>query len=289
MQPMRLTLPTAECVPTSTASCGRHVGGPMLQIFSVTLARLSRTAAATVGSGPVELYGFMAVRDLMDPLRNYVFNRSRDDPLVIPDPRSDPFVHLPGPKRGVNMQARVMFEYDVRIKGGAEEYKDLPLIDEVAVFSEKTCIDEPAAWRIRGDRGGAVDVCWARLTGAVEATVDVRIHELAPPPPQHHRNGGGGGGGVDLSVSGFVPDITEEIKLFRGVVAKPCALDRILVAVRLDSDLILQFSVPDGDGSGSFHDVGKFAFRSTAHGSVSDCRRFSFGTVEVRVTWSALY
>ncbi|RLM99898.1 hypothetical protein C2845_PM06G33510 [Panicum miliaceum] len=84
---MRLTLPTAECVPTSTASCGRHVGGPMLQIFSVKLAKLPRPAAAAV---PVELYGFMAVRDLMDPLRNYVFNRSRDDPLVIPDLRSDP-------------------------------------------------------------------------------------------------------------------------------------------------------------------------------------------------------
>ncbi|PAN21655.1 hypothetical protein PAHAL_3G491100 [Panicum hallii] len=77
MQPMRLTLPTAECVPTSTASCGRHVGGPMLQIFSVKLAKLPRPAAA---AGPVKLFGFMAVRDLMDPLRNYVFNRSRGRP-----------------------------------------------------------------------------------------------------------------------------------------------------------------------------------------------------------------
>jgi len=127
MPAMRLTLPNADCLepPTSTSgsSCGRHVGGPMLQIFSVKLARLPRpaAAAAAAAAGPVELYGFLAIRDLMDPLRNYVFHRGRDDPLVIPDLRADPFVHLPGPKRGVNMQARVMLEYDVRIKGGAEE------------------------------------------------------------------------------------------------------------------------------------------------------------------------
>ncbi|RLN00287.1 hypothetical protein C2845_PM06G33520 [Panicum miliaceum] len=161
------------------------------------------------------------------------------------------------------MQARVMFEYDVRIKGGAEEYRDLPLVDGVAVFSEPTCIDEPAAWRIGGDRGGAVDVSWARLTRAVEATVDVRIQELAP---QQHGNGGG----VDLSVSGFVPDITEG------------------EAIKLSAPWI-GFWLPVPDGDGSFYDVGKFAFRSTAHGSVSDCRRFGFGTVEVKVTWSALY
>jgi len=52
----------------------------------------------------------------------------------------------------------------------------------------------------------------------MEATVDVRIRELAP---HHHgdNGGGGGGGGIDLSVSGHVAKIAEEIKLFRGVVA----------------------------------------------------------------------
>jgi len=152
----------------------------------------------------------------------------------------------------------------VRIKGGAEEYQDLPLIDGVAVLSEETCIDEPAAWRIRGDRGGAVDMSWARLTRAMEATVDVRIQELAQ---QQHRNNGGGGGGLDLSVSAHVARITEEIKLFRGVVAKPCALDRILVAVSLDSDLILHFKAAPG-GGGPSHHLGDFAFRVAAHGSV---------------------
>ncbi|CAN6329787.1 unnamed protein product [Urochloa humidicola] len=198
MKPMRLTLPTAECVLTSTSACGRHVGGPMLQIFSVKLVKLPRS---TPTAGPIELYGFMAIRDLMDQgKRNYVFNRSRDDPFVISDHNSDPFFYLPGPKRGVNMQDRVVFEYDVKIKGGKMEYQDLSLIDEVAFFSEKTCIDEPTTFRINGGRrGGAVDITWARLTRAMEATVQVWIHELPAPPPKQHGNGGGG---LDLCVIG---------------------------------------------------------------------------------------
>ena len=35
-----------------------------------------------------------------------------------------------------------------------------------------------------------VEVSWVRLTKAMEATVDIRIQELAQ---QHHRNNGGGG------------------------------------------------------------------------------------------------
>ncbi|CAN6343724.1 unnamed protein product [Urochloa humidicola] len=117
---MRLMLPTAECQLTSTSACGGHIGGPMLQIFSVKLVKLPRSTPA----GPIQLYGFMAIRDHMDAgRRNYVFDRSRDDPFIIPNPNSDPFVDLPGPKRSVNIQARVVFafrtsEYHVRVERG---------------------------------------------------------------------------------------------------------------------------------------------------------------------------
>ena len=48
----------------------------MLQIFSLKLAEL-------VDLGPVELYGYIAVRDYLDTLRNYVVNISRDDPIIV--------------------------------------------------------------------------------------------------------------------------------------------------------------------------------------------------------------
>lgn len=33
--------------------------------------------------GSVELYGYMAARDCLDPLLNYIFNVSRDDPIIV--------------------------------------------------------------------------------------------------------------------------------------------------------------------------------------------------------------
>jgi hypothetical protein len=55
---------------------GKHFAN-MLQIFSLKLAKID------VDGGPIELYGYMATRDVLEPLLNYVVNVSRNDPLII--------------------------------------------------------------------------------------------------------------------------------------------------------------------------------------------------------------
>lgn len=49
----------------------------MLQIFSVKLAK------TPVVDGSIELYGYIAVRDLQDPLLNYIVKIGRDDPIIV--------------------------------------------------------------------------------------------------------------------------------------------------------------------------------------------------------------
>jgi hypothetical protein len=49
----------------------------MMQIFSIELAKLP------VDGDLVELYGYIAVRDILDRLLNYVVNISRDDPITL--------------------------------------------------------------------------------------------------------------------------------------------------------------------------------------------------------------
>lgn len=102
---------------------GRSLSGcALMQIFSLKLVNHSAVAPA---AGPIMLYGFMAARDLLQPLRNYVLNRTRDDPLVLhrdPNNPSSPLpIQLSGPKRAIYLNARALMEYDVRIKMATED------------------------------------------------------------------------------------------------------------------------------------------------------------------------
>jgi hypothetical protein len=63
--------------PTAGQQCF-HEPTPILQIFNVKL----QTSLPDVAS-PVEVYGIVAVRDDEDYCRNYLFNRSRENPLDI--------------------------------------------------------------------------------------------------------------------------------------------------------------------------------------------------------------
>lgn len=51
--------------------------GSMWQVFSIKLVKLP------VDGGPVELYGYIAARDHVDSLLNYIVNISRDDPITV--------------------------------------------------------------------------------------------------------------------------------------------------------------------------------------------------------------
>jgi hypothetical protein len=50
----------------------------MLQIFCIKLKSYLEDAGS-----PLEVYGFIAVRDAEDYRRNYLFNRSHDNPIIV--------------------------------------------------------------------------------------------------------------------------------------------------------------------------------------------------------------
>jgi len=72
---MALSDPT-NCI-TNDGICIQHHPGRMLQILSLKLDKIS------VDGDLVELYGYIAVRDDVDPLLNYVVNFSRDEPITV--------------------------------------------------------------------------------------------------------------------------------------------------------------------------------------------------------------
>nr|XP_020162011.1 uncharacterized protein LOC109747343 [Aegilops tauschii subsp. strangulata] len=74
---------------------------------------------------PLDVYGFVAVRDVMDRKRNMVFNREREDCQSINE--QDSCLKLTGPTRGVVMTVDPSYlEARLKVRGATEsEDKDL--------------------------------------------------------------------------------------------------------------------------------------------------------------------
>lgn len=260
LQPMILSNPT-KCYPDQE-TCIMHSAEPMMQIFSLKLGKISVTSG-----GPVQLYGYIAIRDKRDPLRNYVFNRSRDDPIML-DQGS--LIEMTGPKRGIGMRGDVLIEYDMRIKKGEQE-DDLQLIDGVSDFDELTTpICKPFLSRIDGV-GGAVDITLAMFHQGVEATIQVDTSQVH-------------GNGFSLLLNSFVSGLEKEIQLFHGDVSQ--LPGRFVVAVVLDTWMHLKFKFGDERGSLTHEFECCVSFKAKKHGCASQLIKLDEDSIMVEVTWS---
>ncbi len=82
-----LSNPNKDCS-LSDGTCTRHTQHSMLQIFSIKLAKVFGV------DGSMELYGYIAARDLRDPLLNYIVNIGRDNPIIVEQVHSRMFIQL---------------------------------------------------------------------------------------------------------------------------------------------------------------------------------------------------
>jgi hypothetical protein len=123
---MTFSDPTPDCSSWDGGSCWKHHPIGMVQIFAVNVARIPADA------GSVELYGYIAARDELDPRLNYVVDISRDDPIVV---EQGSLISMAGPKRGIIMMDNTFVEYDMRIKRGEREQDDLQVLDGASILS----------------------------------------------------------------------------------------------------------------------------------------------------------
>ncbi|CAM0880618.1 unnamed protein product [Alopecurus aequalis] len=102
----------------------------MLQVFSLCLSR-------SEGSYPISVYGIVAVRDDLEPLRNHVFRRSRDDAVMI---EQDSFtLPLCTPCRGMYVLEDALLEVDLWVKKEGDGSADKQLLSayvEISVLSD---------------------------------------------------------------------------------------------------------------------------------------------------------
>uniref|UniRef100_A0A0E0CV43 DUF6598 domain-containing protein n=1 Tax=Oryza meridionalis TaxID=40149 RepID=A0A0E0CV43_9ORYZ len=248
VEPMRFSV-TKRCKP-DPENCQYHLACGMMQVFSLKLAK------TTTNSGPIQLYGYIAARDVVDSMLNYVFNRSRDDPIVVqqgsnPAQRLGHMASRFEPQRDSRLEKRPRMRtppvavrchinerqqarhFLVIIKNGEKEEDDLQLIDGIIELDDTvvTMIRTLTTFRLSGDCG-SVDMSMAIFENAVEATVEVAISEL------HY--------GFDLSISYVLSDLKEsrEFKLFGDTIGESCGLRRFVIAVNLDTLMHLKFKAP---------------------------------------------
>jgi len=239
-------------------TCMRHGPTRMLQILSIKLAKIDV-------DGPIALYGYIALRDNLDPLLNYVIKFSRDDPTIV---EQGSLINLSGPKRGIDFLGDILIEYDMRIKTAEPEKDDPQLIDGLSVLGNmgmrNRCVFTN---RIYGDCG-AVDITFSNLENAVEATVEVAISEVQS--------------SFNLSLGCFTSGLNEQIRLFDGAIGEARSLKRSVVAVLIDSWIHLKFKV------GTERSERDCFFNARNHGSSARKIKTDFALISVKVIWSPL-
>uniref|UniRef100_A0A0E0FNY4 DUF6598 domain-containing protein n=1 Tax=Oryza nivara TaxID=4536 RepID=A0A0E0FNY4_ORYNI len=237
-----LTFTTSE----TASTIGMNEPNDMLQIFSLKLSSNE--------SYPISVYGIFAVRDELDRLRNYVFNRTRDNPVLI----EQDSITLPlcSPCRGMYILSYALFEVDLWVKaeseGGGSD--DKQLLSEYAEIENRGLKDPMIYGRIPSDRC-LLDVDCMFLLNSVEAVIQVFTKDDSDNP---HR----------VRFTAFSSGFDHEIVLYDDRLCKKGKLFQNVVAVKYKEKLVIRLEFEGSTFRWTFQD-GAVAAVSSPDDSVS--------------------
>ncbi|KAL6851491.1 hypothetical protein ACP4OV_020424 [Aristida adscensionis] len=244
-----------------------HEPSPILQIFNMKL----QTCLEDVTS-PVEVYGVFAVRDGEDYCRNYLFNRSRENPLDIR--HTGGYIRLLGPKRGMSMKFNCLFEVDLRIKAIGDDRDDKTLVDGCRELTEgQVCYEMLYRYTSSSLYGSlAFDVIIFR--DGVEATIQLDFVEV----PED---------GFHIQMCGY----TTIGKHYYAFIDKSCECDSFIRSTgRLPQYFVAAMQMGDYFLVDLMEGKAPLTFRSALHGTDEKYYYFHNGAlVSVKVSWSVTF
>ncbi|VAI25971.1 hypothetical protein VPH35_087404 [Triticum aestivum] len=139
-----------------------------IQIFSI---KVKETTGGL--KWPLDVYGMVAVRDVVDHNRNVIFHRERDNCQIITT--EDPYLAVTGPTRAVVVSVHpIYFDVNLKVKGDTKsEDKDLSFL--AACYSSNgpwaSCLFD-RAWT---SKLSTLKFTFGHLVDSVEATVSVKL------------------------------------------------------------------------------------------------------------------
>lgn len=184
----------------------------MMQVFSLRLSSLVDHS--------VNVYGSFSIRDCWEPLPNYLFKRSRDDPAMIPQGCS--FLPLRSPSRGIYMLQYFLIDVDLWIKEEGDGSSDQQLFcGYVELDVQKAGFGLKLKDRFQGDCYG-LNMHYAYLQDSIETVIEV----LA----EAERSS-------DVIFSALTSGIDDEIELYDGAFSGRGTILRHVVAVKKQDEL----------------------------------------------------
>ncbi|KAG2630198.1 hypothetical protein PVAP13_3KG497400, partial [Panicum virgatum] len=183
--------------------------------------------------GRANIYGFVAMRDTVEPLRNYVYRRDVNNCEAISVNRKTGVARLSltSPARVISMVNRVLIEFELYVRTDAlpeDKPKGECLIEGCTEFTDfhesKSFVQHR---RMYGKRC-ALDVKYIRLINAV-----LRLGAIA--------------GGVNMKLLAKTSGFDEVIRLFRGAAPEPHSIMTFVVAVERRNNLDLYIEAAPRD------------------------------------------
>ncbi|CAL5009871.1 unnamed protein product [Urochloa decumbens] len=255
-----------QCNDPSVGQQCFHEPTPILQIFNVKL----QTYLANVAD-PVEVYGIVAVRDDEDYCRNYLFNRSRGNPLDIS--LTGGYLCLLSPRRGMSMRFNCLIEVDIRVKAlGDDDTEDKTRADGCMELIEDRIYFEKLTTCTMSGPYGSVAFDYDIFRYGFEATIELDFLEV----PE---------GGFGMQMCGY----TTAQKYYYAFIDKNCECDGFVrstgrfpqyfvAAVQMDDYFLVDFA----EGKSPL------IFKPTIHGSEEKEYSFHNGALaSVKVSWSS--
>ncbi|CAL4891475.1 unnamed protein product [Urochloa decumbens] len=235
--------------------------------------------------GRAKIFGFLAARDTIKPLRNYVYNCGIDNCEAVSVKQKTGMARLPliSPARVIEMSSRALIEFELHaLTEDDTKGDDGPIIEGCTelynMFESKSFIEHR---RLYSERC-ALDIKYMVLINAVEARVEVKVLRL-----------GAIDGGVNMRLLAKTSGFSEVIRLFRGAAPKPGDTMSFAIAVERRSGFDLYIEGFPRDN----HTVGrkqvpyswwKCGFTCSYHRTDEEVAELGvFASVSVKVTWKS--
>ncbi|KAK8458224.1 hypothetical protein SEVIR_3G339820v4 [Setaria viridis] len=239
--------------------------------------------------GPARIFGFIAARDEIEPLRNYVYRRQISNYESVPVKRNTGVARLSliSPARVISMVARALIEFELYVlteDRPEDEPKDDCLIEGCTEFTNlHSSVSYIEHRRLYGNNC-ALDVKFAVLVNAVEARIDVEVLRL-----------GDIASGINLKVYAKTSGFREVIRLFEDAAPKPGAVMSFVVAVETYNylDLYIEGSPGNNPVLGQKEEQVSRSWWKCSFGSSYHCMEEevaelgNFGEVSVKVNWKS--